>query len=298
MVKRVAIALVMVAGCRETKAAPPEPVAPVVVSSAVAPTPPVRAVYPWHPTATERLDVRFAAPTGFARVTTEEGSFGDFLRTLPLLPDGAPVVDYRGAKLHDEGHHPSIAAVADLDIGDKNLQHCADVIIRLDAEWRYSRGKRDMAYHSVSGARLAYDGWVLGDRGGMVDGKFVVRRVAPASKETHALFRGWMDDVFSWAGTASLEHEGKHVELPEIRGGDFFVMSGSPFGHAVIVLDVAKANDGRVALLLGQSYMPAQSFQILRPSKDTAWFVLDADAREIATPFWKPFPMSTLRRFS
>src|SRR5947208_2667072 len=109
MVKRVAIALLLVAGCRETKAAPPLPPSPVVVTSAAAPAPPppVRATYPWRPTATREnaLDVRFAAPSGFTRVTTEEGSFGDFLRTLPLLPEGAPVVDYRGAKLHDEGHH-------------------------------------------------------------------------------------------------------------------------------------------------------------------------------------------------
>lgn len=302
MVRKTLVAMLMVAGCRETKAAPTEKRAPSPVVTAASAAPPqqvrVRATYPWQPTATERLDVRFAAPKGFTRVATEEGSFGDFLRTLPLLPEGAPVVDFRGQKLHDEGHHPSIAAVADLDIGDKNLQHCADVIIRLDAEWRYGLGKRDMAYHSVSGARLAYDGWLAGDRGGMVDGKFVVRRVAAPSKETHAVFRAWMDDVFSWAGTASLEHEGKHVELAEIRPGDFFVMSGSPFGHAVLVLDVAKADDGRVALLVGQSYMPAQSFQILRGSAESVWFVLDADAREIRTPFWRPFPMSALRRFT
>src|SRR5437879_5681917 len=98
--------LIAVGGCRATEAAPShrDPVvAPVVVTSAAVPAPPpVRAVYPWGPKATDRLDVRFAPPEAFTRVVVGEGSFGDFLRTMPLLPDGAPVVDFRGQRLHDD----------------------------------------------------------------------------------------------------------------------------------------------------------------------------------------------------
>ncbi|HVJ95128.1 MAG TPA: DUF4846 domain-containing protein, partial [Labilithrix sp.] len=110
----------------------------------------------------------------------------------------------------------------------------------------------------------------------------------------HELFRFYLDDVFAWANTASLERDAKRVT--DLRAGDFFVMSGTPFGHAVIVLDVARAKDGRLALLLGQGYMPAQSFHVLRKSERETWFVVAPDASEVKTPFWAPFPMTSLRR--
>jgi hypothetical protein len=106
-----------------------------------------------------------------------------------------------------------------------------------------------------------------------------------------------LDDLFGWANTASLERASKSVALAEARPGDFFVMSGVPFGHAVLILDVARDGRGQTALLLAQSYIPAQSVQVLRPSRETAWFVLPNDAPEIVTPFWKPFAIpANLRR--
>jgi hypothetical protein len=64
----------------------------------------------------------------------------------------------------------------------------------------------------------------------------------------------------------------------------------------VLVLDVAANPEGRRVALLGQGFMPAQDFHVLSPGGDDApWFPLDGDT--VATPFWKPFPWSSLRRF-
>ncbi|MBX3225262.1 MAG: hypothetical protein KF795_32455, partial [Labilithrix sp.] len=269
-------------------------------SSAPAPLPAIAAAYPWGPTASapaDRLDGRFRAPPpGFTRVSAPSGSFAEFLRTLPLQPAGSPVVDFRGEKLYDAGRHPNIVAVADIDVGTKDLQHCADAIIRLHAEWRYGRGERDIVYRAVSGQALSYRGYVAGDRAFVDGNKIVLRRAAGAKRDDHALFRGWLDDVFAWAGTASLERDGKKVgAASEMLAGDFFVMSGTPFGHAVLVLDVARDERGRTALLLGQSYMPAQSFQVLAHD-GSPWFIVEPGAASVETPFWKPFPMASLRR--
>ncbi len=271
---------------------------------------PSDAVYPWGPTAppTDRLDQRFATPpAGFRRVAVEKGSFAAFLRTLPLKPEGAPVVDYRGLKLYDDGRHPNIVAVADLDVGSKDLQHCADVILRLHAEWRYGRGERDLVYRAVSGQALSYRKHMSGERPVVAGKDIVMKHLAAARKDDHALFRSWLDDVFSWAGTASIERDGKKVgSIANVQAGDFFVMSGTPFGHAVLVLDVAKDHEGRAALLLGQSYMPAQTFQVLRPAREdgdsagasssSAWFIVEPHDQAVATPFWRAFPIQSLRR--
>lgn len=264
---------------------------------AVAPVPAsVTAVYPWKPTATDRLDARFAPPNGFTRESVGEGSFGAFLRTLPLLPPGAKVVDYRGAPLYDDGHHPNVAAVVDLDVGDRNLQHCADVIIRLHAEWKYGRGDRDIAYKSLSGTSIPYSRYVAGERAVVHGNGIVLQRWSGARTDEHALFRSYLDDVFNFASTRSLDRDATRVSFADVRAGDFFVMTGEPFGHAVLILDVAKDARGRLALLLGQSFMPAQSFQVLQPNASSAWFVVEPGATEVKTPFWPAFSTEMTRR--
>ncbi len=257
---------------------------------------PDRTVHPWTFTSAETLEARAPTPAGFTRATVEDGSFGAFLRTLPMSPADAKVKDFRGAPLYEDGRHENVAAVVDVDVGARDLQQCADAVLRMHAEWRYGRGDRALAYHAASGATLAYAKWLTGERMVTEGTKANLRAVAAPRKEDHAAFRAWEDEVFTWANTSSLAREGKAVPFAEVQPGDFFVMPGSPFGHAVLVLDVAKDAGGRTALLLGQSYMPAQSFQILRPSREATWFMVEPGATEVKTPFWAAFPMRTLRR--
>ena len=106
-------------------------------------------------------------------------------------------------------------------------------------------------------------------------------------------FRAYLDLVFTYAGTLSLQAEKGRPGREGVRPGDFFVLGGSP-GHAVLVLDVAQSAEGRRVALLGQGFIPAQDFQVLSPGKDGPWFSLDGES--VATPFWKPFPWSSLRR--
>jgi len=306
--------MVLVVGCStsssplpsSSKATPPTAAAGPSNATVVEPAteealPPVTATYPWRPSSTARLDARFKTPAGFKRVDNEAGSFGAFLRTLPLQPEGSKVVDYRGEPLYSAGHHPNIVAVADIDIGNRDLQHCADVIIRLHAEWRFGKGERDISYRALSGHTLSYRGYASGDRAIPEGNKISIQRTAGAhNADDHAFFRGWLNDVFSYAGTASLERDAAKISsFSDVHPGDFFVKSGSPFGHAVLILDMAKDDRGRTALLLGQSFMPAQSFEILKPTSDAGgvWFIVEPGDSSVDTPFWPAFPMSALHRF-
>ena len=258
--------------------------------------PAAEAVYPWRaaaPAGASRLDGRFPAPHGFTRVPAASRSFGAFLRSLPLAPEGTKVLDYAGRPLYEDGYHPNIAAVVDIDVGTRNLQQCADAVIRLNAEWRYGLGERDIAYRAVSGQRLAYESFLAGDRAVVHGTDIAFTRLAAPHADDHAFFRGWLDDVFGWAGTGSLARDARKVERTDLAPGDLFVMTGTPFGHTVLVLDVAKDEHGRVALLLGQGYMPAQSFQVLRPDPRSTWFVVEPTDTSVTTPFWRAFPLDT-----
>jgi hypothetical protein len=98
--------------------------------------------YPWlthaEVAAGSSLRDRFTAPAGFVRVDVAPRSFGGWLRALPLAPPGTPVRSFDGRVILPEGHE-SLAAVVTLDVGDRDLQQCADSVIRLHAEWLFAR---------------------------------------------------------------------------------------------------------------------------------------------------------------
>ena len=114
---------------------------------------------------------------------------------------------------------------------------------------------------------------------------------APPDRSRRA-FLDWLDLVFTYAGTVSLERETTRVARADVEPGDVLVVGGSP-GHAVLVLDVAAAPGGEKVLLLGEGYTPAQELHVLRGAGGP-WFPVAGEA--VATPFWSPFPWSALRR--
>jgi hypothetical protein len=241
-----------------------------------------------------RLERAFPAPEGARRVDVADDSFGEWLRGLPLRTDRTTVHSYSGRKLNS----PSAALVA-IDVGERDLQQCADSAIRLHAEWLWSQGRTDeLAYHFTSGDEVTYADWVDGERIRAVGSK-VFRTDIGERDDDHASFREWMELVFRYAGTRSLKHDSKPVKPGDVRAGDFYVAPGSP-GHAVVVLDVAKTESGRRIALLGQGFMPAQDFHVIRDDSaiDDVWFLLpDSEDETLQTPSWKPFSASDARRF-
>ena len=114
----------------------------------------------------------------------------------------------------------------------------------------------------------------------------------------YASFRRYMDTVFAWAGTHSLEREMASVPLAGLQAGDLFIRGGSP-GHAVMVADVAENKaTGEARFLLLQSYMPAQDIHLLknpRDPEDGPWYPLAFEGH-LMTPEWI-FPRDSLRRW-
>ncbi len=94
--------------------------------------------YPWkkdidyHNTLINRIPT----PAGFTRTQVSVNSFGDWLRHLPLKPKGSKVLVYYGEEKHRQDVH---AAVVDIDTGTKDLQQCADAVMRVKAEYHYSK---------------------------------------------------------------------------------------------------------------------------------------------------------------
>jgi len=258
------------------------------------PTKDERTHYPWLAAriSIRSLEEAFPPPPGFSRVDVEEGSFGAWLRGLPLRAPGTPVRSFSGAEVRS-GADPFIAAVAELDVGTANLQQCADSILRLHAEWQWAHGRQQqIAYRFTSGDLATWRRYAAGERARVQGAR--VRWVSGGPVDSsRAAFRSYLDLVFTYAGTLSLAAEGQRPLREALRPGDFFVQGGSP-GHAVLVLDLATNAEGKRVALIGQGFVPAQDFQVLAGSQGP-WFSLSEET--VTTPFWAPFSWSSLRRF-
>ncbi|MGX5820979.1 DUF4846 domain-containing protein [Chitinophaga lutea] len=230
------------------------------------------------------------APAGFSRQPCAATSFDAWLRALSLKSD-------RTVYLYDGRRKPNQTAqyaVIDISVGDKDLQQCADAVMRLYAEYCFAQRRYDrIVFRSVSGFPMDYAGWREGWRFPLKDGR-LLRTRSGAPDTTRAGFLQYLERVFSFAGTLSLEKQLSPVR--EVRAGDVFIRGGSP-GHAVIVVDVATDKSGRKKYLLAQSYMPAQDIHILRNPfhLDSPWYdTLPTETLE--TPEWS-FAPNSLRRF-
>ena len=233
--------------------------------------------YDWAPPASsEALSHRYTPPPGYARLPTDD--FGAWMRELPLLPVGSKVLLFDGREKPRQDVH---AAVVAIDIGARDLQQCADAVMRLRAEYLHSRA-RLVEFHPDPGKPRAL-------------------RFDPKDRDPdRAKWKKYLVRVFADAGSASLQAE----LLPQsgaIQPGDVLIQGGYP-GHAVMVLDVATDEAGHRKLLLGQSYMPAQSFHVLvdpASAERAPWYDEAAlDSRlGLVTPEWRPFKRSDVRRF-
>jgi hypothetical protein len=255
--------------------------------------------YAWQTRAhadSDRLERRFVAPEGFVRIPVREGSFGEWLRGLPLKPKGARVfLHSRAPKWRQDVH----AAVIDIDTGTRDLQQCADAVMRLRAEWQFGRGAlRRIGFNDTGGAKpMAFSRWAAGERPRAQGRMLVWSKRAPADS-SYDSFRRYMDAVFTWAGTHSLERELMAVRDGRVEIGDVIIKGGFP-GHAVLVADVVEnLRTGERRFLLIQSFMPAQDMHVLegRDTPDgTPWYRLEL-GRPFVTPEWV-FPPGSLRRW-
>jgi len=240
------------------------------------------------------ISERILTPVGFNRIEVNANSYGSYLRNLPLKEDGSKVKFYNGVI---KPNFWVYAAVIDIDVGERNLQQCADAVMRLRGEYLYQNKKYDQIHFNfTNGFRVDYSEWMKGNRI-VVEGNKSYWKKQASPSNSYSSFRKYMDIIFAYAGTISLAKELKEVKLQDIQIGDIFIQGGSP-GHAVIVVDLAADKSGNKIFLLAQSYMPAQEIHILKNPNNkniSPWYSINFDG-DLVTPEWT-FKKTDLKRF-
>ncbi|MBP0965442.1 MAG: DUF4846 domain-containing protein [Oscillospiraceae bacterium] len=222
---------------------------------------------------------RFYPPEGYKRTEASAGSFAEYFREIKLKPYGSDLLFYDG-KLSGTLH----SAVFDFDVGNADLQQCADSIIRVYAEYYYSRGEFEkISFQLTNGEVVSYSDWINGKRL-FAAGNFAKMVMAAPKGESYESFRKYLAAVMNYAGTKSLYAESVSISVGEFTVGDILINPGSP-GHVVVAADEAVNEDGERCFLLAQGYMPAQEFHILvNPlHPDDPWYYESEMTGEIRT---------------
>ncbi len=241
------------------------------------------------------LEKRVHTPAGYKRKEADSKSLTTFLREYPLKKAGSKVRLYNGKKKENQDAH---AAVFKLPLEKENLQQCADSVMRVYAEYYWkTEQKEKISFRFVDGFQADYVRWREGYRiqTGATRSSWVS---SGAYDDSYKNFQKYMRMVFAYASTISMKAESKKIKLSKIQVGDIFLKDGSP-GHVVMVVDICENEDGKKAFLLGQGYMPAQEFHLLKnpAHEEDPWYYETEISYPLETPEYT-FEKGCLRRLN
>lgn len=212
-------------------------------------------------------------PAGYTREPLGDSTFGAWLRNLPLKKDKTVYLYDGRAKVNQSAQF----AVLDISVGDKDLQQCADAVMRLWAEYQFEQKHWAAIWFSDNNGK---------------------RYQLPANSSRVAL-QAYLQTVFAYCGSLSLQRQLTRVKAGSpIQAGDVFIHGGSP-GHAALVVDIARNAQGQQVFLLANSYMPAQDIHLLVNPEEKSispWYTID-NKTHLQLPEWR-FGITERSRFN
>ncbi len=199
-------------------------------------------------------------PEGYSRLKADSNSFAAWLGKQPLKQNKTVYLFNGTKKTNQQAQY----AVIDITVGNRDLQQCADAVMRLRAEYFFAHQRfTDIIFYDNNKTAYAF--------------------TTPYTREH---FSQYLQQVFGMCGSASLSKQLTSVtDFINIQPGDVIIRGGFP-GHAAIVMDVAKNTNGEKIFMLAQSYMPAQDIHVLKNplnEKLSPWYEV-TNAEKIITP--------------
>ena len=161
--------------------------------------------------------------------------------------------------------------------------------MRLRAEYFFNQDNIDsIRFKATDGTDLSFAKWIREERYRLKGARLAAYSSRIFCGNKRQQLEQFLEVVFSYCGTISLDKETKPVNDPNnLKAGDLFIKAGSP-GHAMIVVDVAVNDRGKKVFMLGQGLMPAQNIHIVKNLLDetlSPWYRITGDLKMI-TPEW------------
>lgn len=196
-----------------------------------------------------------SAPIGYVRGEAPGGSYAAWLRKLPLKRRGSKVQLYTGGNARYQWLSTGVIDLPMLS----NAEQCADMTMRLRAEWLFSQGRySEIRFTDVNGNRLQYHGG--------------------ASRKALEKF---LRKAYGVCSTFSVSRETEPRKISEVQPGDVLVYPARKLegmGHALIVVDVAR-NGKKVAIMCAEGNTPARELHLVRNLNPLSnpWFFFNGD---------------------
>lgn len=192
------------------------------------------------------------------------GSWSWFLRHLPA--ENKPIVDYKGNQIENQEKR---FAILTYDVGNADLQQCADALIRLRSEYLFGQKKyKEIGFHLNSGIFYSWTDYCNGLRPIFRNRKQVLAKTNAVTDISHTSLRKWLDIVYTYANTVSLCKELKKAD--RLQTGTVIIFPGNP-GHCCIIIDEAVTDKQDTVFKMAEGYMPAQSIYILSNPYEPEW---------------------------
>jgi hypothetical protein len=216
----------------------------------------------------------------------DANSWQYFLQHLPVVDK--PIVDYKGKPISYQEKHTGIIPY---DVGNADLQQCADALMRLRAEYLFQQKRfNEIGFHFVSGDYYTWNDYCKGSRP-VANGSGVKFISVATSDKSHESLRKYLNIVYSYASTISLSKELKTANDFEI--GTVIIHPGSP-GHCFIIIDEAINKSGEKVFKLAEGYTPAQSIYVLRNLNEdgmSPWYQLKKGTIETASYHFEEYKL-------
>jgi len=191
-------------------------------------------------------------------------SWPSFLQHLPT--ENKPIVDYKGNQIGNQEKH---FAILIYDVGNSDLQQCADALIRMRSEYLFSQRKyAQIGFHFNSGIYYSLTDYLRGIRPVFRNGQQILAQTNAASGLSHTSLRKWLDIVYAYANTVSLCKELKKAD--GLQTGTVIIFPGNP-GHCCIIIDEAITDKHDTVYKIAEGYMPAQSIYVLSNPFEPEW---------------------------
>ena len=232
----------------------------------------------------------------FQRITIEQNSFAVYLRQLPLKKPGSDVVNYKG-EVFKSGSDTSVAYVVDMNITNRYLEQCMDVLVRLYADFLWQKKQAEELTLPLPGGHwLAWQNWKEGFRPVFRGINLsLIRATQPDS--SFQSYRTFLNTVYSESHTQQFYHAYQPVKRMDVNIGDMFIKKGTK-GHAVMIVDMAINERGQMIALIGNGDTPACQFFLLNYQTNNPWIPLDFDQETLSLPLRRKMSWDGLRRFS
>jgi hypothetical protein len=235
-------------------------------------------------------------PDGYKRVAVGQNSFATFLRNLPVVSDSFDVLEFRN-KIKVAANDSALAGIIPVNIKNKRLWQCMDIVLVFYAEYLKSQNKiNEIEFPLPDGTLFSWSEWKNGTRP-YFKGLNFTKKISAGPDSSQKNFNRYLNRIFEYSGTQTFYFHYPQVNIENIFPGDFIVKKGRK-GHAVLIMDMAINSRDEKVIVVGQGDTPACQFYLLRNKQGSPWFKIFDASDYPDLPIRKKMYWSGLRRFS